>query len=434
MRHLTVDNPVAFFSIDPLAIPENLVKLEDMEQYDASDPANRLAFKGRLARNLLRLLIHGPQLGAADIIEDPVLKRAIDKHRDPEFLQCLREEIQQGLDRAFNSLSHGHSGDAEVQQLFIEHVLNFIPIITPGDMQTLRVPQWITDRWLQVEYRIEPIELTGKAFNVGNKVHSFGLVPQHASPGEINHGARAHLLHMGTTIPTADGCKTQVLTNFMFFLEVGAFLWWSGKNNIHCWLQRMKSLDLKVNMSGVSLGADLVIMTARHAPDSSVFDRVTAINPAPLMLPPFYELVSNKAKSPNNSGHWQVVTQVGDPLSLAGGYYPYGWRRVEMCLGESSQQSARQLPKKASGLMKHIGVLSGMSGTHVAINREKSFAEILCKNGLLNVVQWGLTCLIRATLLILTLVKMSVGCIKNSCCGKKAIESDEAPAPSLSMA
>ncbi len=111
---------------------------------------------------MLRLLIHGPQLGAGDIIEDPVLKRAIDKQRDPEFLQCLREEIQQGLDRAFDSLSHGHSGDAEVQQLFIEHVLNFIPIITPGDMQTLRVPQWITDRWLQVEYRIEPIELTVK--------------------------------------------------------------------------------------------------------------------------------------------------------------------------------------------------------------------------------------------------------------------------------
>lgn len=263
-----------------------------------------------ISRNALRLLMMGWPESWTQLLSWATLK-AVFIQRDPALLKEFRLAFQQGFDTLFIQLKGQplNNEQHEQVQLYLSNCLSLLPYSDLTPYESIRIPQYIEDQWVLVEYYVNPIELTQK--NKGtlkdrDRVFAYGLEP-------ITHQkASSHLIFMGTTYPAGQGFVPQITTDFEAFETVGNSLYLSGRQKIHDWLLKQKD---KVHVCGVSLGGSLSLLLAIDL--GCYLSRVDALNPAGLH---HLRVKSDYDRWDELHSKPQVVIQqqANDPVSLLG--------------------------------------------------------------------------------------------------------------------
>jgi hypothetical protein len=261
-------------------------------------------------RNALRLLMMGWSSSWSQLLSLHNLKAVFIK-RDPELLKEFRLAFQQGFEHLFTQLDGKQFNEDQMEQiqLYLSNCMSLLPYSDLTPYESIKIPQYIDNKWQLVEFSVTPIELTSHARGKPrdyDRVFAYGLEPV------TNSRARSQLIFMGTTYPAGQGFVPQVKTDLEAFETVGTSLYVSGRTKIREWLLEQNH---KVNVCGVSLGGSLSLLLAMDFGD--LLHRVDAMNPAGL-----HEYLN---QSPYD--HWDdlqfkprvVVQQQGnDPVSLFG--------------------------------------------------------------------------------------------------------------------
>lgn len=275
--------------------------------------------KPAVVRNALRLLMMGYSESWTQLISWKTLK-AIFIKRDSELMREFRLAFQQGFYSIFAQLQGKTLNPQQVEQvqLYLSNCLSLLPYSDITPYEFFRIPQYINDEWVLVDYYVNPIELTSKADNQitdEDRVFAYGLEP-------LDHeDAPSHLIFMGTTYPAGQGFVTQVTSDMQAFETVGRSLYLSGQHNVYDWLDRQKP---GVHVCGVSLGGSLSLLFAMSM--GHLFSRVDALNPAGL-----YNLKDNKKydcwEALQNKPRVVIQQQGNDPVSFLGVWKP-DWELV----------------------------------------------------------------------------------------------------------
>lgn len=292
-------------------------------EFESLDHIPQSEYAPIIARNALRLLMMGwPSESWKQFLSWPVLK-AILAHRDPALLKEFRFAFQQGFELLFTQLQ-GQQLNAtqhEQVQLYLSNCLSLLPYSDLTPYESIKIPQYINNEWVLVEYQVTPIELTPTTgfssyfIQDRDRVFAYGLEP-------MSHlDARPHLIFMGTTYPAGQGFIPQIETDLKGFETVGKSLYESGEDRIKEWLLKQKD---KVHVCGVSLGGSLSLLLALHM--GQHVQRVDALNPAGLhdgWYKSHYDQWDNLDDKP------QVVVQqqADDPVSFFG-VWKKGWQII----------------------------------------------------------------------------------------------------------
>lgn len=289
-------------------------KFESLDKADSSEHA------AIIGRNALRLIMMGwPAESWTQLLTWDVLKTVL-LQRDPALLKEFRLAFQQGFETLFTQL-HGAiltKEQHEQVQLYLSNCLSHLPYSDLTPYESIRIPQYIDDQWVLVDYYVNPIELTEEGKKKDHdRVFAYGLEPI------ANQKASPHLIFMGTTYPAGQGFLPQITTDFEAFETVGTALYLSGRERIHDWLLRQHS---KVHVCGGSLGGSLSLLLAIDL--GNYLSRVDAFNPAGL----------HHMGAKNKYDNWDtlitkpqvVIQQQGDdPVSLLG-FWKSDWEILQV--------------------------------------------------------------------------------------------------------
>lgn len=266
-----------------------------------------------LARNVLRLLMMGWPDSWHQLISWETLK-TIFFHRDPVLLKEFRYAFQQGFELLYQQLKDSQftPEQQEQVQLYLSNCLSILPYSDLTPYESIKIPQYVDNKWILVEYFVTPIELTDRneyplmTLQDNDRVFAYGL-----EPFDHDH-AKSHLIFMGTTYPAGQGFISQINTDLKAFHTVGESLYRSGRKRILEWISRQNG---KIYTCGMSLGGALSLLLAIDQGDKLI--RVDAQNP-----PGLYEYLS-----PSEFDHWSelphqpkvvIQQQAQDPVSIFG--------------------------------------------------------------------------------------------------------------------
>lgn len=234
----------------------------------------------------------------------PTFFRALLKDRDPYLLKATRLEIQQVFNRLFDNITQNSPAN-EAQQLklsmAIHNMLSIYVMFSPTPYESLKIPQYSEHGWQQVEFSIEPIELSPKQgwwvnfLGDNDRLFSYGFSPTKEHPK-----ANSILMHCGTGWPTAQGSAIQVLADIWPDKTPGeVFFEWQA-DEINQWLDKQNNT---VITAGQSLGGSLAYLTAMHRPDK--------ISDAYCLVPP--GLSQDYDKNHPLFGAWERTEQAKRP-------------------------------------------------------------------------------------------------------------------------
>lgn len=282
----------------------------DSAEMEALPDEGSESYNRALARNILRLLMMGSSKFWLKLISFTFLKAALFS-RNTQLLQFLRLEFQKGFDNIFHQLVNTElSEEAQEQfQLYLSNCLNLLPYTDLTPYEAIRLPQWINQQWVQVEYEVQPIELTHQSgfrklfISEEDRVFATGLTP--ISEKE----AQSHLIFLATTYPAGQGFLPQINTDLKGFETAGQSLYRSGRDALSNWLDKQCG---KIHVTGLSLGGSLALLLAIDK--GELIDRVDATNPAGLHGYNQFDTWNTITKKP------RVVVQIqaDDPVSLFG--------------------------------------------------------------------------------------------------------------------
>lgn len=279
-------------------------------RFESLDNAKSSEHSAIMGRNALRLLMMGWPESWTQLLSWSIFK-AVFIQRDPELLKEFRRAFQQGFKLLFEQLEgqEFNKEQHEQIQLYLSNCLSHLPYSDLTPYESIKIPQFINEQWILVDYYVNPIELTetnNKTFKDHDRVFAYGLEPI------INQKAKSHLIFMGTTYPAGQGFIPQITTDFEAFETVGSSLYLSGRKKVHDWILRQKH---KVEVSGVSLGGSLSLLLAIDL--GHHLSRVDALNPAGL----------HKLVGKSKYDKWDelvckpkvvIQQQKNDPVSLLG--------------------------------------------------------------------------------------------------------------------
>ncbi len=281
------------------------------ELLDNASPNEHTAILGR---NALRLLMMGWPESWTRLLSWSIFK-AVFIQRAPELLKEFRRAFQQGFETLFKQLEGQtfNNEQHEQIQLYLSNCLSLLPYSDLTPYESIKIPQFIDEQWVLVDYYVNPIELTKGLSNRlkdHDRVFAYGFEPIN------NNKALSHLIFMGTTYPAGQGFLSQITTDFEAFETLGSSLYVSGRQKILDWLLRQNG---KPHVCGVSLGGSLSLLLAIDLGD--YVSRVDALNPAGL-----HHFVSK-----SKYDRWDelrckpmvvIQQQKNDPVSLLGVWKP----------------------------------------------------------------------------------------------------------------
>lgn len=232
-----------------------------------------------IARNVLRFLIMGWSDSWTQFLTTPIAHAVFIK-RNHELLRELRLAFQQGFFELFNQLKDKKLTLEQKEQahLYLSNCIALLPYADLTPYESIKIPQYLSEKWEMVEYQVTPIELTAvtgwRRFFIrdSDRVFAYGLEPL------FQKKAESHLIFMGTTYPAGQGFLSQVNTDLKGFETVGKSLYRSGRKRIQHWLSQQ---DNTIHVCGISLGGSLSLLLAIDA-GNYVLSRVDALNPAGL--------------------------------------------------------------------------------------------------------------------------------------------------------
>lgn len=283
----------------------------EFESLNETDPSQNEAI---FARNALRLLMMGwPAVLWRQFLCWQVFK-AIFIQRAPSLLKELRFAFQEGFELLFTQLKGQtlNAQQGEQVQLYISNCLSLLPYSDLTPYESIKIPQYINEEWMLIEYQVTPIELTPtqgfKSFFIQDKdrVFAYGLEPI------LHKDAQPHLIFMGTTYPAGQGFVPQIETDLEGFKTAGKSLYKSGKGRIKGWLAKQNH---KVHVCGVSLGGSLSLLLALH--QGNYLQRVDALNPFGLH-DSFHKPRHNKWTVLEEKPMVVIQQQADDPISSLG--------------------------------------------------------------------------------------------------------------------
>jgi hypothetical protein len=281
-------------------------------------------FETATAKNALRLLMMGWNGQWTNLLKLRLLKAVFIK-RDRELLRHMRVGFEQGFEHVYEQLKGANLNQEQLNQanLYLSNCLTLLPYSDITPFESIKIPQYINEKWELVEYKITPIELTPKKgfkklfLNEDDRVFAYGLEPIH------NLEAEPHLIMMGTTYPAGQGFVSQVITDLEGFETVGKELYRDGHQALSDWLDEQHK---KTHVCGVSLGGSLSLLLAIH--QGHKLSRVDALNPAGLYEPwkkSSYDNWDNLEEKPQV----YVQKQGNDPVSKFG-VWKKGWHILEV--------------------------------------------------------------------------------------------------------
>lgn len=265
--------------------------------------------------------------------------------RDPQFMLAWRRVFQAGFDSLYEQLRQLAEPDKSNEQifLFITDLLNLLPYGDLNPYEFIRIPQYIDAQWVQIEYKVRPIELTPDhgweswLIQEQDRVFAYGLEP-------LNHpAAEPQLIFMGTTFPAGQGFWAQILTDLQAFRTVGSWLFDSGRDKVLRWLEQQGN---KVHVTGLSLGGSLALQLAQEAP--GYLSRVDAQNPAGFYGHSHFDSMAEAAA--HSSTRLVVQAQGSDLIARLGQMPPH-------C------ELIAVLPQKGHMLWDHPSIYTGLAST-----------------------------------------------------------------------
>lgn len=264
-------------------MPQTFVGGLDLKFFPDSEleilEAIAIAERGRvIGRNTLRLLMMGWPKTWTQFLSWSLFK-TIFMYRDPLLLKDLRYAFQQGFQSLFEQLQKTTLNTEQMEQfqLYLSNCLSLLPYADITTYESIKLPQFVNNKWLLVEYFVTPIELTPTKglrswfLQQRDRVFAYGLEPI------TEKDARSHLIFMGTTFPAGQGFAAQVNSDLKGFETVGNSLYKTGRDNILHWLSQQQH---KIHVCGVSLGGSLGLLLAID--QGQRLERVDALNPAGL--------------------------------------------------------------------------------------------------------------------------------------------------------
>ncbi|WP_367607228.1 hypothetical protein [Legionella sp. W05-934-2] len=271
------------------------------------------------ARNFVRLLMLEQVIGWQQALNLDTVKFAF---YDATAIQrkYMFEVLQEGLSYIGYQLQHQTLNEQQQRQasILIASVLSYVPFSYPEKESVIEIPQLVNEQWKMVSCQINPIDLTASyknipyVFNDDDRVWAYGLSPQ-----GNDKDASPWLVYQGTTYPSGNGFMTQLMTDMKPFKTVGHDLYMSGKAEIERWFDQFP--NRKINVTGVSLGGALSLLTACNLGDRC--SHVYALNPAGLVensslkkIDLWDSLVTKPAVF--------VIKQGADPVSIMGTWKP----------------------------------------------------------------------------------------------------------------
>lgn len=289
------------------------LKFFEHSEFESIDNASLERHAAITARNALRLLMMGWTASWTQLLSWPVI-RAVLCYRDPTLLKALRLAFQQGFEYLFAQLENTELDPSKKEQvqLFLSNCLSILPYADLTPYESIKIPQYIDEHWVLVDYHIKAIELTQatgfRRFFIKDedRVFAYGL------ESIDNSKAQSHLIFMGTTYPAGQGFISQIDTDLRGLETVGYSLYQTGREKLSKWLAHQKA---KVHVCGVSLGGSLSLLLALDQCEKIA--RVDALNP-----PGLHDPLSVNVHDRWNVLHEKplvVVQQQGnDPVSLFG--------------------------------------------------------------------------------------------------------------------
>lgn len=227
-----------------------------------------------VGRNVLRFLMMGQPL-SSNLLFSWSIFRAVFIERDPVLLRGMRLAFQQGFINLFHQLRECTlTPEQEEQvQLYLSNCMSLLPYADLTPYESIKIPQYINQQWVLIDYQVCPIELTpttgAQRFFLQDydRVFAYGLEPIYQPEAE------PHLIFMGTTYPAGQGFISQLDADFNASGSVGESLYRHSRELIKQWIGRQNK---KVHACGVSLGGALSLLLAIDQGDS--LSRVDALN------------------------------------------------------------------------------------------------------------------------------------------------------------
>lgn len=285
--------------------------------------------EGEETRNVIRWLFGNPQIiGYNFTILTTKLLKAAAIRKDDELLgqaQCELEAIGQRLLKELQSQELNPS-EYRLTEILLGQILALYPFFEPKTGTLLNLPQKIGESWALVTFRVEQIPLT--PWWLGPPLLAFGLLPVENSV----EGACPRLLFPGTSQPTASWSPLDTWADVVPGYSVGEFIFnfWA-KEILQNWIE--KSAKQKVEVTGISLGGSLTLLTVSHLPH--------LVSEARAYVPPAVrgEVVSGFEKKLQrlDRSSWPVVSiywQEGDFISLIGPAWSKHWTAYRLIPGK----------------------------------------------------------------------------------------------------
>ncbi len=271
-------------------------------------------------RNLMRWLFDNPEIFGRGIYSIPPELISVGVfRRNTEFLKLALEELQiialgMCVKLEESPLSEGDRGVTEV---FLRQLVGLFPFFEPQEGTTLRLPQKIGSTWQVVDFKVEHIKLTPP--RLGPPILAFGLIPQGAKE------ARVQLLFPGTSQPTASWAPLDACADFIPGYGVGEMVFnkW-GKEVLQKWLESRSRGGKKVDVSGVSLGGSLSLLTVSHL--AQYIGSVYAFVPPGQRKEVVERFDRYVQEHPTTAPNVHLYWQDGDIISLTGATWSKHWK------------------------------------------------------------------------------------------------------------
>ncbi len=314
------------------------------------------------ARNLLRLITAGWQIGGENIYKNNILTSCINQVRDPVFLNIFKEELERGYEHLVQQLNTSRH-NAWHAEIFIHNCMAIYPFLDPASDQLFRIPQYIEEKkqWELINFTATPIELTPKTgffarwIKDSNRVYSYGFTSIESQQ------KKAYLVHSGTTYPTGQGIGTQQFTNLLPGFSVGGLLYRWGKASLKEWIMATKTDGFAIVNLGASLGGSLALhCDCDRSLPADTFEQTIAFNPAAFLFPHF-TLDAKHVRNKNTL----VIKQSGDLVSHdLGGFWPAHCRLLSVTCNDHNKLPPGFLLRR---LAAHIGMFIGYGSFSLSI-------------------------------------------------------------------
>lgn len=300
------------------------------------------------ARNMLRLYMGGWRDNWLKKLLTGRVFKAQFLARDHELNQAIRLAFHEGFQHIFSQLE-GRELTLEQRhqaQLYISNCLCYLPYFDMSPYEFVALPQYINDRWVMVDYKVTPLELTPKSgfkklfMTEYDRIFAYGLEP-------INQlDAEPQLVFMGTSYPGGLGFFSAIETDLEAFETAGKKLYRGGHRAISDWIARQPN---KPHVCGHSLGGALALLVAID--QGHKIARVDALNP-----PGLYHPFLRKSRfdhwddiEPEDKPEVYIQKQRHDPVSRFG-EWKADWHILEVI-----PQKDKEGPESAAHELNYAG-------------------------------------------------------------------------------